>query len=98
MISEYKAEIYRKKKTAILENKFGTKIGSKDSVSFQVDQVVDGFGDGRKFQFFFDGRIVSLVKFSKQDRGFDNKINLDFKRKVGDKKILYIYSPSRPEI
>ena len=65
----------------------GAKIGSKEGGSFQLNQVQDGFWDarpparrgitslrlGERFQLFFDGRIVSLVKFSKQDSGFDNK-------------------------
>jgi hypothetical protein len=52
----------------------GTKIGRKEGGSFQLDKVEDGFWDGSKFEFFFDGLIVGLVKFGKEDRDFDNKV------------------------
>ncbi len=55
------------------QTKLEAKIGSKEGDSFQLDKVQDGFGDGRKFQLFLDRRIVSLVKFCKQDSVFDNK-------------------------
>jgi hypothetical protein len=41
----------------------GAKIGSKADGSFQLDQVLDGFSNGRRFSLIFDGRVVSLVKF-----------------------------------
>ena len=51
----------------------GAKIGSKESGSFQLNKVQDRFWDARRFQLFFDGWIIGLVKFCKQDSGFDNK-------------------------
>ena len=47
VIWEYKAEIYRKKKTAILGNEFGSKNRKQRGSSFQLDNVQDGFWDSR---------------------------------------------------
>ena len=47
---------------------------------FQLNDVSDGFWDGRRFQLFFDFRVIGFMKFSEQVVGSDNKRKSSFKK------------------
>ena len=49
-------------------------------MSLQLNNVLDGFWYERRFEFFFDGRFIGLMKVSDLVGDFDNKGECPFEQ------------------
>ena len=60
-------------------------VGSRGLGSLlQLNNVADGFGDGRRIELFFESRVIGVVKLSEVGSDPDNKSEGSFNKEDND--------------